>query len=68
MGQNRGIRFIQPIGIFKNISPTIDKKEYKQVNVSFQSSSSTNITTINYLNTKQLFLVIKDRVQGKNKI
>ena len=51
-------RFTQPIVSVKN------RDGYQRVHVSFQSSSSINITTVNYLNEYKLFAEIRERGKG----
>ena len=40
---------------------------YQRVHVSFQSTSSANITTVNCLNDVRLFVELRERGKGKNK-
>ena len=54
-------RFLQPIVAVKNCDG------YQRVHVSFQSTSSTNISTVNCLNECYLFVEIRERGRGKNK-
>jgi hypothetical protein len=41
--------------------PDTVRMPYKRVHVSFQSTSSTNISTVNVLNSNTLFVVKKER-------
>ena len=54
-------RFTQPIVAVKSY-PT-----YERAHISFQSTSSTNITTTNALNTCKLFVEIRERGRGESK-
>ena len=54
-------RFLDPIVAVKN------SDGYQRVHVSFQSTSSTNITTVNCLNECKLFVEIRERGKGQNK-
>ena len=51
-------RFMNPIVTVKNYDG------YQRVHVSFQSTSSTNITTVNCLNECKLFVEIRERGKG----
>ena len=46
--------------------PIGENKGYKRVHVSFQSNSSTNINTVNYLDTNKIFVANKDSERDKN--
>ena len=46
--------------------PIGENKGYKRVHVSFQSNSSTNINTVNYLDTNKIFVANKDSEIDKN--
>jgi hypothetical protein len=66
----RVARFNNPITVVKHISvtpPTGPTIKYSKVHVTFQSTSSCNITTVNALNQNALFAVQKERGSGKNK-
>ena len=54
-------RFTQPIIAVK------DGQGYQRVHVSFQSTSSANISTVNCLNECKLFVEIRERGKGENK-
>ena len=54
-------RFLQPIIAVKNADG------YQHVHVSFQSTSSTNITTVNCLNECNVFVEIRERGRGEHK-
>ena len=54
-------RFTNPIVAVKN-SPG-----YQRVHISFQSTNSTNITSVNCFNECKLFIEIRERGRGKNK-
>ena len=54
-------RFTQPIVAVK------DYPDFQRVHVSFQSTSSVNITTINCLNECKLFVGLRERGRGKDK-
>jgi hypothetical protein len=57
----KAARFTHPIVAVKNFDG------YQRVHVSFQSTSSTNITTVNCLNECSLFVEIRERGKGENK-
>jgi hypothetical protein len=67
---SRAARFNEPITAVKEMLFTLDDtigRPYKRVRVSFQSTSSTNISTVNALNSNKLFIVKKERGQGATK-
>jgi hypothetical protein len=51
----------------ENANPTTPPIKYTKVHVTFQSTSSCNITTVNALNQNSLFVVQKERGSGKQK-
>jgi hypothetical protein len=55
-------RYINPIVAVKNSA-----SGYQQVHVSFQSTSSCNISTVNALNEVSNFLELRERGRGENK-
>ena len=65
----RVARFLQPIVAVKKVLFDVNSrhKSYTQVDCSFQSTSSCNITTVNALNSCEFFAVPKQRGQGKYK-
>ena len=65
-GTNRFSMFLWPIDLVKHIIPIGENKGYKRVHVSFQSNSSTNINTVNYLDTNKIFVANKDSERDKN--
>jgi hypothetical protein len=68
--RSRAARFNEPVTAVKQTLFSLDDTEhmpYKRVHVSFQSTSSTNISTVNALNSNKLFVVKKERGQGVNK-
>jgi hypothetical protein len=68
--RSRAARFNEPVTAVKQTLFTLDDTlhmPYKRVHVSFQSTSSTNISTVNALNSNKLFVVKKERGQGSAK-
>jgi hypothetical protein len=68
--RSRAARFNEPITAVKQMLFTLDNTvcmPYKWVHVSFQSTSSTNISTVNALNSNKFFVVKKERGQGATK-
>jgi hypothetical protein len=68
--RSRAARFNEPVTAVKQTLFTLDdtvRMPYKRVHVSFQSTSSTNISTVNALNSNKLFVVKKERGQGASK-
>ena len=65
----KGARFLQPIAAIKTVVASADEggKLYSRVYVSFQSTGSTNISTVNALNSNNLSIVNKERGVGVNK-
>lgn len=57
-------RFAQPIVAVKNVQGT---EGYQRVHVSFQSTSSCNISTVNALNEVFNFVELRERGRGVNK-
>jgi hypothetical protein len=55
-------KFTNPIVAVKNFD-----KGFQRVHVSFQSTSSVNITTVNCLNECNLFVEVRERGRGKHK-
>jgi hypothetical protein len=51
----------------ENFNPTTPPIKYTKVHVTFQSTSSCNMTTVNALNKNSLFVVQKERDSGKQK-
>ncbi|CAJ1944090.1 unnamed protein product [Cylindrotheca closterium] len=51
----------------KSFPQSGEKKAYTQTHVSFQSTGSTNISSVNALNSNQLFVVKKERGTGAEK-
>ena len=64
---SRAARFEQPIITVKDIKfpPSSNKKDYMIVHVSFQSTGSTNITTINALKQVELYVTKRERGKGR---
>ena len=60
-------RFFQPIVAVKNVPATDVHQEYRRVNVSFQSTSSCNISTLNALIQCKLSFLKRERGVGSNK-
>ena len=61
-------RFHKPIVAVKGVEATEDgKKAYQRVHVSFQSTSSCNISTVNALNGCQLQVQRRERGRGEGK-
>ena len=54
-------RFTYPIVAVK------EENGYQRVHISFQSTNSTNITTVNCLNECKLFVEVRERGRGENK-
>jgi hypothetical protein len=68
--RSKAARFNEPVTAVKQTLFTLDdtlRMPYKRVHVSFQSTSSTNISTVNALNSNKLFVVKKERGQGPSK-
>ena len=69
--RSRAARFNDPVTAVKQTLFALDdasgRMPYKRVHVSFQSTSSTNISTVNALNSNKLFVVKKERGQGASK-
>ena len=60
-------RFHQPICAVKTVMPEGDKEGYERVHVSFQSTSSCNLSTVNALNECSMFIRKKERGRGASK-
>jgi len=62
-------RFLEPITAVQHYPPFPDegKKAYTRTHVSFQSTGATNISTVNALNSSQLYAVVKQRGIGDEK-
>jgi hypothetical protein len=60
-------RFHQPIVAVQNIMPEGEKEGYQRAHVSFQSTSSCNLSTVNALNECSVFVRKKERGRGANK-
>jgi len=60
-------RFFQPIVAVKHVPATDVHQEYRRVNVSFQSTSSCNISTVNALSQCKLSVSKRERGFGSNK-
>ena len=68
--RSRVARFNPPIAAVKQVLFDINEtthKPYKRVHVSFQYTSSTNISTVNALNSNMLFVFKKERGIGVDK-
>ena len=68
--RSKAARFNEPITVTKETLFTVsdtERKPYMRVHVSFQSTSSTNISTVNAINSNRLFVVKKERGQGASK-
>ena len=65
--RNKVARFLAPITAVRCVPATDNNKAYVRTHVSFQSTGSTNISTINALNCNKLYVVKKDRGDGKEK-
>jgi hypothetical protein len=68
--RSKAARFNEPITATKQTLFTLadtERRPYTRVHVSFQSTSSTNISTVNALNSNKLFVVKKERGQGASK-
>jgi hypothetical protein len=65
----RVARFEQPVIAVKEVKfqPDSEKKSYMIVHVSFQSTGSTNITTINTLDQVELYVAKRERGRGVTK-
>ena len=63
---SRAARFEQPIIAVKEVKfpPTSEKKSYMIAHGSFQSTGSTYITTINYLDQVELYVAKHERRRG----
>ena len=63
---SRAARFEQPVIAVKEVKfpPASEKKSYMIVHVLFQSTGSTNITTINALDQVELYLAKRERGRG----
>ena len=57
-------RFFQPIVAVKEVQATDEHEEYRRVHVSFQSTSSCNISTVNALSQCQLSVSKRERGVG----
>ena len=70
--RSKAARFNAPIKVTKETLFTVantERKLYMHVHVSFQSTSSTNISTVNAINSNRLFVMKKqERGQGVRKI
>ena len=68
---SKAVRFNEPITVTKEtlftVADTTECKPYMHVHVSFQATSSTTITTVNAINSNNLFVVKKERGQGLSK-
>ena len=60
-------RFFQPVVAVKEVSATEEHEGYRRVHVSFQSTSSCNISTVNALSKCELSVTKKERGVGANK-
>jgi len=63
----KAARFSNPIVAVKNVVVPETGVKYQRVLVSFQSTSSCNIQTVNALNECNLFAEIRERGKGKSK-
>ena len=59
--KNKVARVLQPIVAVKEVEATDKYKEYRRVHVSFQSTSSCNISTINALSNCELSISKRKR-------
>ena len=64
---SKAARFNPPIVAVKTVAANGDKKKYTRVHVSFQSTSSCNISTVNALNDVKLYIKEKTHGKGDNK-
>jgi hypothetical protein len=64
--RTRAARYLNPVVAVKHVEATASTKKYKCVHVSFQSTSSCNILTVNALNECQIFVRSRCRGRGKN--
>ena len=68
--RSRAARFNEPMTATKQTLFTVadaERRPHQRVHASFQSTSSTNISTVNALNSSKLFVVKKERGQGASK-
>jgi len=63
----KAARFNEPITMVKTTAARGDKKVYQGIHVSFQSTSSCNISTVNALTSSKLTLRRKERGHGEYK-
>jgi hypothetical protein len=63
----KAARFHQPIVAVQNIMPEGESKGYQRIHVSFQSTSSCNLSTVNALNECSMFVRKKERGRGASK-
>ena len=57
----KAAKFIHPI------FAVLDRDDYERIHASFQSSSSTNISSVNMLNECNMFVELRERGRGDNK-
>ncbi|CAJ1953548.1 unnamed protein product [Cylindrotheca closterium] len=65
--RSKAARFIHPITCVKKFPQDGEKKAYTRTHVSFQSTGSTNFSTVNAINSSRLYVVKKERGVGKEK-
>jgi hypothetical protein len=63
----KAARFHQPIVAVQNVAPDGENEGYQRIHVSFQSTSSCNLSTVNALNECSMFIRKKERGRGASK-
>ena len=64
---NKAAWFNEPTMLVKKKAATEHTEAYKCVHISFQSTGTTNITTVNALNSNKLYVSKKERGKGEKK-
>lgn len=65
--RSKAARFIQPITAVKKFPQVGENKAYTRTHVSFQSTGSTNLSSVNAVKSNQLYIIQKERGVGIQK-